>query len=366
MRIALPMSLRNARSRFALLLLAGALAAGAAQAEKALPTHAPKSSHRPMLSGYKFIALGLQPGDLVMASPSSPAHLPLAEDASLLPRNEQPNQEPPAVTWAFATGECGAETIAGQPGERIAAANLPGFEAAGVDFLVSTGGQGGSFTCASDEAMERFLSHYASPRLRGFDFDIEAGQTQAQIDSLLARIARAQRRHPGMRVSFTLATLAAQDASGAGLNALGRHVIERVRALGVQDYLVNLMVMDYGPPAPGNCVVREQDCDMGASAIQAARNLHERQGVPFDHMELTAMLGVNDTPGNRFSLPDAVRLARFAREHGLAGVHYWSMDRDNPCAASVARDDCSGLPEAPRGAFAQAFGLGLRSSEGAP
>lgn len=38
---------------------------------------------------------------------------------------------------------------------------------------------------------------------------------------------------------------------------------------------INPMVMDYGDATRGNCVVVDGACDMGRSAIRAARNFHE-------------------------------------------------------------------------------------------
>ncbi|WP_395406502.1 hypothetical protein ACHMW6_07590 [Pseudoduganella sp. UC29_106] len=104
-----------------------------------------------------------------------------------------------ALTWAFATGECGDEVWSGVPGQQVADANVAAFERAGLDFIISTGGQGGVFTCASDEGMARFLARYASPRFVGVDFDIEAEQTPAQIDSIVARARAAQRSAPRLR-----------------------------------------------------------------------------------------------------------------------------------------------------------------------
>jgi len=86
---------------------------------------------------------------------------------------------------------------------------------------------------------------------------------------------------------------------------------------------------------------------MGASALQAALNLHERHGVPLNRIALTAMLGVNDVRENSFSLDDARRMAQEARAHGLAGVHFWSLDRDRACEPALTGSVspvCHGLP----------------------
>jgi hypothetical protein len=206
--------------------------------------------------------------------------------------------------------------------------------------------------------MRRFLDHYASPHFIGIDFDIEAGQAPAEIDSLMAQIAGAQHWAPRLRISFTLQTFAATDGSGASLNALAANVLESARRHRVRDFVVNLMVMDYGEPEPANCVVTAEACDMGRSAIRAAENLHAGYGVPYDRIELTPMIGINDTPGNIFRLEDARRVAQFVRERGLAGLHFWSLDRDVPCDARVA-SDCSGLPDVPAGGFGRAFAAAL-------
>jgi len=271
---------------------------------------------------------------------------------------------PPGSTlsWAFAIGECGSETLGGMDAQKIADANVAAFNRAGIDYIVSTGGEGGLFTCGSDAGMEAFIARYASPRLVGIDFDIEARQTPAIVDALVRRAVAAQRTHPGLRISFTLPTLAAADGSRASLNEQGRSVLQTIRSQGLTRYTINLMVMDYGAPMPANCVVTNGVCDMGASAIQAAENLHAAQGAPFEQIALTAMIGVNDVAANDFTLADAARIARYARERGLAGLHFWALDRDTPCPrpAQGASATCSGVESVPALAYLQAFERGLR------
>lgn len=266
------------------------------------------------------------------------------------------------LNWAFAIGECGAETLAGLDAQKVADANIPAFNRAGVDYVISTGGEGGLFTCGSDAGMEAFIARYASPRLVGIDLDIEAKQTPEIVDALVRRVVEAQRRHPALRFSFTLPTQAASDGSRAGLAAQGRSVLDAIRRHGLTRYTINLMTMDYGPPTPGNCVVAGNACDMGASAIQAAENLHAEHRVPFEQIALTAMIGVNDVADNDFTLADAARVARFVRERRLAGLHFWALDRDAPCPrpAQGASAACSGLESVPARAYLQAFELGLR------
>ena len=265
-----------------------------------------------------------------------------------------------ALTWAFASGECGAEVWGEQSAQQVAGTNVAAFDKAGVDYVISTGGQGAVFTCASDEGMERFIARYHSPRLVGIDFDIEEGQSEQQIASLAARAAAAQARHPALRFSFTIATHAASDGSLHSLNATGETVLKAARQSGLRDYTLNLMVMDYGPASAANCVVRKGRCDMGSSAIQAARNVHAKYGVPLNQIELTVMIGVNDVLENVFTLDDARTVSRAVRSMKLAGLHFWSLDRDTPCSAAsgatgTADARCSGMKGVAAGAYTRAL-----------
>jgi hypothetical protein len=272
-----------------------------------------------------------------------------------------------ALVWAFATGECGQERWGEFDSARFAATNVKAFVDAGIDYVVSTGGEAGAFTCGSAEGMVRFLARYDSPRLIGLDFDIERQQTPAQIDALARRAAELQRSRPGLRLSFTLATHASPDGSRRSLNALGERVLNSLREQGVDRFIINLMVMNYGPADARWCVLREGGaaCDMGRSALQAARNVHDRYGLPYERIALTPMLGENDVAGNVFTPADAEVLARGARELKLAAVHWWSLDRDRPCAAGSPRVSprCHGLPDLPDlppGRFGTLLGAGAR------
>lgn len=315
-----------------------------------------------------FFAFTAHAAPAVVVSPYK--HLPLHRPANSnvitvlqngqpVPWLDQPGRAP-ILTWAFATGECGAETWGGQPGQAVAAANVQAFVQAKAGYIVSTGGQGGVFTCATDEGMERFVARYQSTYLIGFDFDIEAGQTPAQIAALAQRIAHVQKKHPQLRFSFTIATHAASDGSKRSLNALGESVLAAVRQAGINDWVANLMVMDYGPAARDVCVVKSGRCDMGASALQAARNVHEKYGVPYAQIELTPMIGVNDVVENVFTVADAAAVADGVRTMGMAGLHWWSADRDGPCAGQVEGADalCHTMPGVAAGAYQRAMTKG--------
>ncbi len=259
------------------------------------------------------------------------------------------------VTLAFATGECGSENWAGVGGAAMATANVSLLSSAGVKYIISTGGAAGIFSCGSDSGMATFINRWTSSGLIGVDFDIEAGQTASTISDLVARIKTAHGSFPGLRFSLTLATLANNNGAssaqsiGSGapdsFNTYGDMVIAAVKStLGFNgspsswpSYLtVDLMTMDYGSPSDGVCVVSGGLCEMGQSAIQAAYNLRDHWGVPMTNIELTPMIGGNDVSSEHFTLQDADAIASFAISNSMAGIHYWSYDRDTDSAQGSA------------------------------
>jgi hypothetical protein len=281
-----------------------------------------------------------------------------------------------AVTLAFATGECGSENWGGVQGGDMATGNLSTLSSSGIKYVISTGGAAGSFTCGSDAGFATFVNRWASPNLVGVDFDIEAGQSPGVIQDLVARIETAHGTFPGLRFSLTIATLANNDGAstaqslGSGvqdsLNPYGDEVLAAVQSSFGSSWpayvTVDLMVMDYGSPSSGVCVVSGGTCQMGQSALQAAYNLHDKWGVPWSAIELTPMIGQNDASSEQFTLGDADTVAHFAVQMGLAGVHYWSYDRDVDCGQGSASATCNSMGSGyagPHGYLKRFLGDGL-------
>ncbi|MEN2738620.1 hypothetical protein ABCS02_12590 [Microbacterium sp. X-17] len=260
------------------------------------------------------------------------------------------------ITLAFATGECGSENWAGVSGPAFAAANVPGLDAANENYILSTGGAAGSFTCSSAAGMRAFIDRYASDNLIGVDFDIERGQSPTDIQNQVNAAAAVQDLYPDLRFSFTIATLAASDGSYGGVNSTGDAVVQAVLASGLRNYTINLMVMDYGPAASSTCVLSGSVCDMGASAIQAVANLrHTYPSVPLSHIELTPMIALNDIPDETFTLQDIDEMTAYAVANNLAGLHYWSLDRDVPCGSTALSNTCNSTPSVPALGYTKRF-----------
>ncbi len=273
----------------------------------------------------------------------------------------------PAVTLAFATGQCGSENWGGVAADAVAKANIPLFTSQKRNYVIATGGAAGAFFCASSSGMQAFINRYASSNLVGIDFDIEGGQTQADITALVKSVYDVQASYPNLRFSFTLATLGstnglAGSAPNGDLSPLGGYVMNALAKYPLSNYTINLMVMDYGSPGAGVCVVGSDGlCDMGQTAIQAAKNLAARYGVPYNHIELTPMIGMNDVTNEVFSLKDTATMTQWAKANGIAGLHFWSVDRDTPCTSAYASPICSSVPSVPVWGYTQEFikNLGL-------
>lgn len=249
------------------------------------------------------------------------------------------------ITLAFATGECGTENWGGVNADSLANTNLPLIEKSGLNYIVSTGGAAGAFTCNSTESMRTFLNryNYTSDHFAGLDFDIEGGYDEQSIKNLIQVTAKLQQEHH-FRVSLTLATLA---TSGGTLNQLGIWAVNAANASGL-DYQVNLMVMDFG--SSGCQIKADRSCDMATSAKFAAQEVSRMYNIPLNRIELTPMIGDNDTRDEITTVADMTGIAQYVKDNGLAGLHYWSFDRDTPCtpATNWASPTCNNESKKPQ------------------
>ncbi|MFZ4481731.1 MAG: glycosyl hydrolase [Rhodoferax sp.] len=304
--------------------------------------------------------------DINVALQSDSAPLPSSSTDSLEPLNDPPLTNLPqgikALTLAFATGECGRERWGDLDAKTVAASHLKPLQRAGVGYVISTGGAEGIFTCSSEQGMAAFIAHYNSRHLLGLDFDIEAGQSESMIADLVEQVRIAMQQHPHLRFSFTLAALSSKDSGQPSLNQHGDLVMKAIMRAGLRNYFINLMVMNYGEAKSDNCVVESGRCNMAASAIQVVQNFSQRYGLPPGRIEVTPMIGVNDVVDNVFTLGDARALSLFVAANGLGGLHFWSLNRDQPCAQPrlAVSPTCSSLEGPVQLEFANTFALGLR------
>jgi chitinase len=315
----------------------GACAGGSGGSPSPSPSPSPTSTGTGSASGllfspYKDVTINMNWNTDQMQSAVEGTAIPVVGSGSLV-SNYVPRL--PAITVAFATGTCGSETWGGVSGASWAAENVPQLQSAGLNYVVSTGGAAGTFSCGSTAGMESFIARYASPHLVGIDFDIEGGQSQSDIQNLVNAAAGAQSQYPNLQFSFTLATLAASDGSYGGVNSLGNEVVQAVLGSSLKNYVINLMTMDFGSASSGVCVVVSGSCEMAQSAIQAVKNLEHTYGIAASKIAVTPMIGLNDNTAETFTAADVDTLTNYAKSNGLAGLHFWSLDRDTPCATTT-------------------------------
>jgi len=259
-----------------------------------------------------------------------------------------------SMTWAFASGECGSENWAGVTPAALIGQNVNQWVSAGKKYIISTGGANGVFTCGSDAGFESFIQRYNSSSLQGIDFDIEGGQSQGVIDALVARVKVAKANHPNLRFSFTLATLGGNAPQSLG--QIGVNVMNSIKSQGLTGYYINLMAMDYGSAIASNCTLGGNGrCDMAQSAINSAVNLHNYWGVPYNQIEITPMIGGNDATDEIFSIANVDTLVSWSKANGIAGIHFWSLDRDVDCGPGSASATCNSYGTAGTWGFTNRF-----------
>ncbi|HEV2635509.1 MAG TPA: carbohydrate-binding protein, partial [Actinocrinis sp.] len=108
-------------------------------------------------------------------------------------------------------------------------------------------------------------------------------------------------------------------------------------------YVINLMTMDFGNASSSVCVVSGSTCEMAQSAIQAVKNLEHTYGIAASKIAVTPMIGMNDATTETFTIADVSTLSSYAVSSGLAGVHFWSLDRDTPCSDDYASPTCDSV-----------------------
>jgi hypothetical protein len=252
-----------------------------------------------------------------------------------------PNQ---TLIWSFATGTCDSETWAGiTPAQE--ATNVQAFVNAGKKYIISTGGANGAFDCSSGQGLINFINRYNSPNLVGVDFDIELGQSQQIIDDLINATIAAEKTFPNLQFSFTIQSLGSMSANPITGGSAGTTVVNEIKRLGLGgNYVINLMTFDYGSTNTNNCVVVNNLCDMGQSAIAAAQALNQQSGIPFSHIGVTMMIGRADTQDEVTSLHDIDTINAFVISNHLPTSRFWSFDRDTPNGTGGSNSNGNGAP----------------------
>jgi hypothetical protein len=212
-------------------------------------------------------------------------------------------------------------------------------ESEGATPIVSFGGEDGvelAQSCTNLSSLEAaYQSVINTLHVTHIDFDIEgAGIADTATNNLrFEAINELEQANPGLVVSVTIPTF----PSGPDYN--GDAFLQQAAADGTNISVVNVMAMDYyGSWDTGGA-------DMGTYAVDAAENTLTFlktvwPSATYSMVGVTPMIGQNDDSAEVFTEADAQQLVSFAQSNGLGRLAFWSVDRDQPCSATV-----SGLPE---------------------
>jgi chitinase len=206
----------------------------------------------------------------------------------------------------------------------------------GMDITVSFGGFSGSdlsMNCTIEKLTDAYNQIVATYQAKKLDFDIET--SAVNVPNLINALVSFQKQNPDVKLSFTLPVLL------SGLAPAGKDVVSQAKAANLK-FTVNIMTMDYTGTPPG---------DMADYAKQSANGLHDYLKTVYPDksnddlwqmIEITPMIGINDTEGEQFTLQNAATIHDFAVEHKLGVLGMWSINRDKPCADKWVSLTCSG------------------------
>ncbi|MBZ4487734.1 glycosyl hydrolase family 18 [Microbacterium sp. cx-55] len=140
-----------------------------------------------------------------------------------------------------------------------------------------------------------------------------------------------------------------------GLTPEGIEQVDALLSAGVEVAGVNGMTMNYGTDGTV--------ASMSALSIDALTALAPQLADAWDRHAVdlppggvwsligaTPMIGRNDVAGEVFTLDDARALNAFAKEHGVARMSMWSLNRDQTCGSNyphptVVSTGCSGIEQ---------------------
>ena len=241
----------------------------------------------------------------------------------------------------------------GQKDQRVQnnfyARSIQTIRAAGGDVIGSFGGEGGKELALTSPDAASLAAKYGQVidryHLTWLDLDIE-GHALADRSANARRNAalhQLQTTHPGLRVTFTLAS------NPTGLEKESLALLTDARDQHVVVESVNVMTMDYSDEFKAGAA-------MGALSISAAQAAHQQLltlGLTDTKLGITPMIGRNDVKSVIFSPEDARLLLDFARQTPwVRSVSFWSVNRDQ-AQPHGDEDDC-GIPQ-PRWAFTNLF-----------
>ena len=220
------------------------------------------------------------------------------------------------------------------------ASQIADLRKAGGDVIIAFGGQAGQelgVTCSDvaslQSAYQAVVDKY---KVKQIDLDVEgdAIENQASNDRRSQALTRLVAANPGLRISYTLPVFP------TGLIPSGITLLKSAVTYNTPVHVVNLMTMDYGNSVDAG--------GMATNAISAVNGtLAQVKSIGLKtNVGITPMIGMNDSPGETFSLADAQTVLKFASTHNdVALLSFWSVGRDAGSCVGTVSPTCSGVAQ---------------------
>lgn len=246
----------------------------------------------------------------------------------------------------------------------------------GGDVAVAFGGWAHeelSSTCLSgEELVGAYRSVIDELDLNIIEFDLEGSDLKFDDSGIRRAEAIAQVQADLASEGRTLAVWLTLAGTPDGLSTQAINAATQFLSAGVNLAGVNVMTMNFPRGTVKNLSMSEAAIGTLTAAEPQVAELYSFAGIQLSTEEVwqkmgaTPMIGQNDVQAQVFTLEDAQKLNRFAREHNLGRMSMWSLSRDAACDESftlpaMASYRCSGVVEAP-GDFAAALSIGLTAN----
>ncbi len=220
------------------------------------------------------------------------------------------------------------------------AGQITALRKAGGDVIIAFGGQAGQelgLTCPDvprlQAAYQAVIDKY---KVKQIDLDVEgdAIDNQASNDRRSQALTTLVAANPGLRISYTLPVFP------SGLIPSGITLLKSAVTYKTPVHVVNLMTMDYG-----NTVDAGGMATNAISAVNGTLGQVKSIGLKTG-IGITPMIGMNDSPGETFSLADAETILKFATAHNdVALLSFWSVGRDSGSCVGQVSPTCSGVAQ---------------------
>ncbi|STX29755.1 chitinase domain protein [Legionella beliardensis] len=207
---------------------------------------------------------------------------------------------------------------------------------AGLEYRISFGGADPrdlSNKCSVSQLISIYQNIINIYQPTGLDFDIE--HSTVNVPNIITALKTIVVNNPNLKISFTLPVMP------DGLGSLGKKVVSEATKANL-NYVVNIMVMDYGSAYTKDMAVYAMQAAMSTFNYLKTVYPQKSSAEVWQILALTPMIGVNDIPGELFTLANTDTLNVFAEEHNLAWLSMWSVGRDRPCSDTKASSKCSG------------------------